>query len=437
MCRGGGGLIRCMPTSGRPVVCRGRSPQVRCSPTRAPSPSQPSVAERQPPQPRLRTPRSRRPARQPTVSALSAAGSDADMPALDLKNPGGKETVVVGGAALLLALIYFALHKKTATATTPTAQTGTPPSSTSTAADGAPFSGMRVAGAPSTGNALTDAVAASPILAAGSTATSPPKVSLPVLHATQGAQAVLGAATGSTGGSTGAGAAGAALPNLGAAVSTTATQVYQGLIKAGLLPFQAAGVMGNIQNESGFRTEVAVLDTNNKYSYGLIQWNAGSYPNANQYVTGNTAKDFTNQINAIVALFKKHSIGGTTAGAVAGNWASQIEGCVGCQPGGSQYNQRTFNATMIFQNVLSGKYNVAKPKAAPKVIPLGSNVGNAFPAVKPAANATKIKPKAKAAPKLTGLSPALGKLVLAYQAAVRPKAKAPAATRQTFRYRKV
>jgi LAS superfamily LD-carboxypeptidase LdcB len=39
-----------------------------------------------------------------------------------------------------------------------------------------------------------------------------------------------------------------------------------------------AGIMGNIQVESGFNPTIKHLDTNGKYSYGLIQWNKGAYP---------------------------------------------------------------------------------------------------------------------------------------------------------------
>jgi hypothetical protein len=39
-----------------------------------------------------------------------------------------------------------------------------------------------------------------------------------------------------------------------------------------------AGIMGNIQAESSFRIGVEVIDVNNKESFGLIQWNFGSYP---------------------------------------------------------------------------------------------------------------------------------------------------------------
>lgn len=330
------------------------------------------------------------------------------MPGLDLKNPGGKEILIVGGGALGLALLYFYFKGKTSTAATPAASTGATP----VAADGAPFggSGMRVAGGFSTGNALTDAVAATPVATAASptgmvsTSTKPARPRLPVLHATQGAQSVLGAGGGGS----------VPASTLGGAVATGSAQVYQALTKAGLLPYQAAGVLGNIANESSFNVEANAMDTNGYRSYGLIQWNAQSYPNASQYVTGNPVKDLKTQTAAIVNLFRQHGIGGTTAGAVAGNWASQVEVCKGCQPGGAQFNARVGNAVTIFQQIVSGAFNAPKIKAQP-VAAKGTKAATAkqvsakFPTVKPG------KP-------LTGL-------LRAFQIAVKPRPKAAATAR--------
>jgi hypothetical protein len=295
----------------------------------------------------------------------------------DLKNPSAKEILVIGGGAAGLAIIYMYMQKKKAPAAA-TPSSAAPAATSATASDGAPFTGtaMRASGAPSTGNAFTDAIQSTPVSTAlsptGTVTTSSkaatPKV--PVLHASQGASAILGSP------SVSAASVPAAATSLGSAVSTTAAQVYQALTKAGLLPYQAAGVLGNIQNESTFRTEVAAMDTNGKMSYGLIQWNAGSYPNASQYVTGNAAKDLQTQAAAIVNLFRTHNIGGTTAAQVAGNWAAQVEVCQGCQPGGSQWTQRVANATAIFQQVVSGAFNAPKAKSQPATAATNTN---AFP----------------------------------------------------------
>lgn len=315
---------------------------------------------------------------------------------LDLKNPGGKEMLVVGGAALGLGLIYFALSKKKAPGTV----SAVPASGHGLGAvSPPPFSGgMRSAGGPFTGNAFTDANAGgvtSPIPSVPAPVgprPGPPTrgtvfpgaaeaFRLPVQHAVQGAQEILGSGSPT--------ALNAGAPNLpappggGGTVSGGAAAVYHALIRAGLQPFQAAGIMGNIANESSFNTQ-AVGDQGT--SFGLIQWHNTTYPNAAAYVTGNVQKDFQNQINGIVQLFRQQNIGGTTAAQVGGNWASQIEGCVGCQPGGSQYSARVSNAQAIYQQIAAGAFNPPAPKMKPvaNVKPAtAAQIRNLFPIVKP------------------------------------------------------
>lgn len=129
-------------------------------------------------------------------------------------------------------------------------------------------------------------------------------------------------------------------------------EVYDALIKAGFNRSQAAGIMGNIQNESGFNPE-AIGDQGT--SFGLVQWHIPGYPFARSLVTGNSAKDFAAQIKQIVAQAHHLNLSGT-AGQVAGTWAADFEKCVGCQPGGAQFNARVANANRIFQQASSGKW---------------------------------------------------------------------------------
>jgi hypothetical protein len=174
------------------------------------------------------------------------------------------------------------------------------------------------------------------------------------------------------------GITGGALPPAGQSVTgPSVATVYNALIAKGLKPFQAAGIMGNIQNESSFRVEVAAPDSGGTTSYGLIQWNSGGLGAGGVgpgLVTGNPKKDFNNQINAIATLFKTHNISGSTAGEVAGQWASKIEGCVGCQPGGSQWSQRVANAEAIFAQAAKGGFT-----SKTKSIAAHSTVTNNFP----------------------------------------------------------
>jgi Phage tail lysozyme len=316
---------------------------------------------------------------------------------LDLKNPGGKEIAVFGGGALLLALIYFALSKKTpATAATPSAPaTGGGLGSTSTT-PAAVSAGMG-----STGNIFTDIIpaagvpAASTAAAAGSPVPSP---SLPLSPVSQGAHNLLSPSPGTP--SSGPPVSG--VPSAAANVSAGASAVYQALRTAGLTAIQAAGIMGNIQNESNYRVDISHLDSNGKYSYGLVQWNAASHANASSYVTGNIAHDLATQIASIVRSAKSIGLTSSSPAAAASQWAAQFENCKGCQPGGSQNSQRQFNATLIYQNILSGLYN-PKPKPKPKPVAKPSagvkaatpaQVRSLFPVVKP-----KARPKPAAAKK--------------------------------------
>ena len=132
----------------------------------------------------------------------------------------------------------------------------------------------------------------------------------------------------------------------------TEKQVYDALVAAGFSRSQAAGIMGNIQNESGFNPE-AVGDQGT--SFGLVQYHVPGYPFAPGLVTGNPARDMANQIKHIVQSAHGLNLSGS-AGQVAGTWAADLEKCVGCQPGGPQYNQRVANANRIYQQAVSGKW---------------------------------------------------------------------------------
>lgn len=133
---------------------------------------------------------------------------------------------------------------------------------------------------------------------------------------------------------------------------TTERDVYNALTGAGFSMAQAAGIMGNAQNESGFNPE-AVGDGGT--SFGLVQWHEPSYPFAPSLVTGNVAVDLRNQIQRIVQASHGVNMSGSAA-QVAGNWASQFERCVGCQPGGAQFIGRQQNADRIFAQAQAGHW---------------------------------------------------------------------------------
>lgn len=149
-------------------------------------------------------------------------------------------------------------------------------------------------------------------------------------------------------------------------MATTEQTIWNALVGAGLSSNQAAGVMGNMQNESSFNVETNAMDSNGQRAYGLISWNAGSYPNASSLVTGNEASDLTNQINYLLHDTSNIQAGlaGSSAQQVAGNFASQVEVCAGCQPGGAQYNARVANAQQILSEAQSGNWPAGGAGAA-------------------------------------------------------------------------
>lgn len=139
-------------------------------------------------------------------------------------------------------------------------------------------------------------------------------------------------------------------PSPGASPTPTATAngtgpaaIFAALIKIGASPAQAIGIMANMINESSLNPEAAAMDTNGKMSYGLVQWNAGSFPNAGSLVTGHPANDIAAQVNYLAQTGGLRAASGSTGSQVASNFAANYERCVGCEPGGSQNNSRVAN----------------------------------------------------------------------------------------------
>lgn len=146
-------------------------------------------------------------------------------------------------------------------------------------------------------------------------------------------------------------------------MASTEQEIYQALTNAGLSQIQAAGVMGNMQNESSFNIESAAMDTNGAMSYGLISWNQASYPGASSLVTGNPTKDLADQVNFLLhdTSGTTQGLKGSTAAQVAGNWANFVEVCQGCTPGGAQNVQRQANANNILREARSGNWGSGGP----------------------------------------------------------------------------
>jgi Phage tail lysozyme len=131
-------------------------------------------------------------------------------------------------------------------------------------------------------------------------------------------------------------------------------EVYDALTRRGLSSAQAAGIMGSLQNESGFDPE-AENPGGPTAGLGLAQWETTYYPQAARWVTGNVAEDLAHQAAALVSEARHLDLSGS-AGQVAGVWASQFERCAGCQPGGAQYDARVANAERIYRQAQSGNW---------------------------------------------------------------------------------
>ena len=150
----------------------------------------------------------------------------------------------------------------------------------------------------------------------------------------------------------------------------TPRQVYQALINAGATKLQAIGIMANVINESGFNQE-AIGD--NGTSYGIVQQHGTQYAGL---VTGNPSKDLTSQVKVIAQNGGFRAASGNTAGEAAGNFASKYERCVGCQPGGAQFNARVANAAVVAGWVTSGKWPATGAAGASQAAPTPSSSAN-------------------------------------------------------------
>lgn len=134
--------------------------------------------------------------------------------------------------------------------------------------------------------------------------------------------------------------------------------IWNALIGAGASPAQAAGIMGNMQAESGLNTQSAGRDSNGAWSYGLINWNTASYPNAASLVTGNPTTDLANQINFLKQTGGFNAAVGNDPGTIASNFAHTYERCSACgyQGGTAQLQIRSANAQSVFQAAGTGKW---------------------------------------------------------------------------------
>lgn len=142
--------------------------------------------------------------------------------------------------------------------------------------------------------------------------------------------------------------------------------IWDALLAAGFSSVQAAGVMGNMISESSLNVESSARDSNGAMAYGLVSWNAASYPNAASLVTGNPQADLKRQVDFLASSGGRAAASGTTVRDTAGNFAARYERCQGCQPGGSQWTTRVAQAATVAGWAASGNWPSSKGDATTK-----------------------------------------------------------------------
>lgn len=139
-----------------------------------------------------------------------------------------------------------------------------------------------------------------------------------------------------------------------------ALAIWTALLKAGATPIQAAGIMGNMEQESGGNPESSAVDTNGYVSRGLVSWNGASYPNAASLLTGNIEADIKSQIAFLVQTGGLSAASGSTPAEAAQSFMNNYERCdpTYCNP-----TNRVDSAQSIFQMAKTGNW-VSTPAGA-------------------------------------------------------------------------
>lgn len=138
--------------------------------------------------------------------------------------------------------------------------------------------------------------------------------------------------------------------------AVTPLDIWRALERAGASSVQAAAIMGNMIHESSLNVESAARDSNGAMAYGLVSWNAASYPSAGSLVTGNPQKDLQDQVRFLAQTGGFRAAQGSTVQQAASSFAANYERCQGCQPGGSQNSQRITSAQTVAKWAASGSW---------------------------------------------------------------------------------
>ena len=175
------------------------------------------------------------------------------------------------------------------------------------------------------------------------------------------------------------------------------------LKKAGLTKVQAAGVMGNIQKESGFNPTVKPFDDLNGYpSVGLIQWNAKYTPkggtkdvNVVYKTIGTTVEE---QMDYLINKYSDYKTYIKDTGSESSAWtaaykfAKLVERCAGCITGLDEYKTNKYHPSQRseYANDFYNRFNTpgdslywdgggnvaatSNTSTAPKVVAIGDSL---------------------------------------------------------------
>jgi Phage tail lysozyme len=142
-----------------------------------------------------------------------------------------------------------------------------------------------------------------------------------------------------------------------------AETIWNGLLAKGATPIQAAGMMGNMVQESSLNPENDAIDINGSRSIGIVSWNQapGVYHNAAELLTGNPTVDITNQIAALEGVFSAAS--GPDPATAASNFMNNFEHCA---PAYCNESRRRLMAEAVYQAAQSGNWTLT-PGTPPAV----------------------------------------------------------------------
>jgi len=136
--------------------------------------------------------------------------------------------------------------------------------------------------------------------------------------------------------------------------------IFNELKSVGFSAVAAVGVLANALAESQLDPEASASDPTSAdpgaMSYGLWQFNTGTYPDAKSLVTGDPVKDMQAQVAFLANNGGIKAASGTTYTETAGNFASGFERCATCSPGGASYQQRVGYANQVAQWASSGDW---------------------------------------------------------------------------------